>query len=289
MKPKTPSLPQYVPPPAYQPASYTAPVAPDPSQIPQVLTPKQVMTQGAQVEGMLPAWLQLTTNPLDPSNLEQYGNNYYQQNIAPVLEAEKANAYSSGQIYGSYAGGRLGQMEAQGQLDKYNAGLSYGSQLLNNQIAGRQSYFTGGPQVATNQNNANVARGLGLFNAQNDYNMNSANMANQFNLESSKGLNAYKLGVSELQNNFSLKNFQNAMDAYNANLQAGANLGTALGGAGGFIGRGIGAATSAFGNAVANSRMVTGLGSGIGYGGVFGRMPVGSVGSFGIGTGLDIA
>jgi hypothetical protein len=299
MKSKAPKLPQYQPPAPYQqpqyqqPAPYVAPPNPQ-ATVPKVLTPQQVMTNGAQVEGMLPGWLQLGTNPLDPSNLAQYGNNFYQQNIAPGLAEQQAADANNGQQYSSYAGGRLGQMEAQGQLEKYNAGLSYGQQLLNNQIAGRSSYFSGGPTVSTNQNNADVARGLDIANlmtqqanSQNQYNLGSSQFQNNFNMTANQGQNLYNQNYATGINGFNQQNYANQLSQYGMQQDLANTRGQ------GALGLGMGLAKlaapaigSAFGAATSHPST---LGS-MGFGGILGRYGTNQVGSFeGGGTGLDIA
>jgi hypothetical protein len=156
------------------------------------------MSQGANVESMLPSWLQLNQNPMNPNGLQKYENNYYQQNVAPGLAAQQAASYNNGQNQGSYAGALQGELQAQGQLSSYNAGLGYAQQLYNDALQGRQSYFAGGPTVAVDQNNAAIQSALNQQSLANQ----EANIANQYNINNATGQNAYNLSTAQMQNGY---------------------------------------------------------------------------------------
>lgn len=218
-----PMLPMYVPP-----APYVA--APDPQQtVPKVLNASEVMQQGLEAEKLLPQWLQLNNDPMNPADRAQYESNYYQQYVNPLIEQAKADIYSNGQSYGSYGGALIGQMGAQGQLDKYSAGLNYAQQLYNNALSGRQSLFSGGPGVAQTQNQIDVKRGYDLAGIQNK----NAEIQNNYNLGSAQMLNNYGLG--NYQNAFNLYKYQQDQNKQRSqNLLGGPQ--TLLSGAFGLIG-----------------------------------------------------
>lgn len=162
--------------------------------------------------------------------LGQYGEDYYKRNIMPAIEAEKARIGLNGQQYGTPAWAMLGQMASQGQFDKFQASLGFGQQLFNNQLQGRQSYFSGGPRIAQEQNASDVNRGLGVANllqqganSENNYNLSTAQMANNFNLSNSQGLNNYNMNANQGMNNFGLNNYGNQMSQYNTDQQNSAN------------------------------------------------------------------
>lgn len=203
---KAPPAPQYIP---MGPApSYVAP--PDPnSVVPAALSGKQVIQQGNYLEGFtttnkrgkvvgqdqVPEVLRLDKDPLSHEVVDPYANYYFQNNINPQIEAAKAAVSQNGGSYGSYGGARIGQIEAQGQMDKYQAGLAAAQQVFNNKIAGRESYFNGAPKIVQTQNALDVTRGLGVagiqsqnYDSQNDFNMgifgiqsNNNNNHNDFN------------------------------------------------------------------------------------------------------------
>lgn len=291
--PQAPAPPIYQAPPAYQmpqfqaPAAYTAP--PDPnSVIPGVLSPNQVMNQGASVESQLPSWLQLNNNPMAPDQLGQYQDNYYQQNISPAIEQMRANLGINGQSSSSFGGAALGQLAGQGQMDKFNAGLNFAQQLFGNQVQGRQSYFSGGPSVSQNQNQADVSRGQNVFagqqqnaNMQNQYNLDSADMANGFQSNAYQGLNNYNQGANQNQNSFAMGNYGNQLGLYGQQMQNSANKTMGLGmlglGATKLLGGGLGALY----NMGSSPNFATGQGSGKGYFGTMGKVQPGSAGSFG--------
>lgn len=199
---KPPATPIYVPP-----APYIQPEDPQ-KTVPQVLTPTQVMSQGADVEAMLPQWLQLQKDPMNPEGRSAYESNYDQLYNKPTMAALESDLYNNGQAYGSYAGSLVGQQKAMGDLTKYQAGLDYAQQLFNNQITGRQSYYSGGPAVAQAQNAADVARGLGIAG------LNSSNTANH---------NQYNMSAAQSQNGYNQQNYNNQYQAYQQKLQDDAN------------------------------------------------------------------
>lgn len=153
------------------------------------------MKQTAKMESMLPGWLQLSqTNPLDPAGRQQYEDNFQQQYINPAVAQAQAQAGADGQTYGSYAGAQIGQLQAQGQLAKSQSGLDYAQQYYNDQLQGRQSYYSGAPPIIQQQNALDVNRGLNL--AQMDQSQNQYQ-------------NSYNLGTNQALNQFALSNFGN--------------------------------------------------------------------------------
>jgi len=256
---KPPPVPMFMPPARYAPPMpFVQPPNPE-TTIPQVSTPQNVISQGNQVEGLgngstIPQWLQLGTNPVDQNQVNAFANYYYQTQIAPQIAQTSAQLENSGQQYGSYAGALLGQMSSQGQLDKFMAGLQNQQQQLQNTLAGRQSYYAGGPNLAQQQNAQNVARGadvaqLGSYNAaqQNQYNLGSAGMQNQ-----------YSLGAAGMQNQFGLQNYQNQLGAFNIQQQQrGALIGGLVGLGGNLLSLGTG------GGGTLGGDILGGLGSGM--------------------------
>lgn len=127
--------------------------------------------------------------------MDPYATYYYQNQINPLIEQAKAAVAKNGGSYGSYGGARIGQIEAQGQMDKYQAGLAAAQQVFNNKIQGRESYFNGAPKIVQTQNALDVQRGLGVagiqsqnYDSQNDFNQgifgiqsNNNNEHNNFN------------------------------------------------------------------------------------------------------------
>ena len=203
---KPPPAPQYIP--MGPPPAYATP--PDPQTVvPPAFTGKQVIQQGNYLEGFtttnkrgkvvgqdqVPENLRLDKDPLSHEVVDPYANYYYQTNINPQIASAKAAVSANGGSYGSYGGARIGQIEAQGQMDKYQAGLAAAQQVFNNTIAGRQSYFQGAPRIVQEQNELDVNRGLGIagiqsqnYDSQNDFNQgifgiqsNNNNSHNDFN------------------------------------------------------------------------------------------------------------
>lgn len=280
-----PAAPQYVPPAAYtQPAAYSSPgayVAP-PSYIqpnlttPQVDTASQILATGNQLEGntgdQVPLNLQLNANnpdlpngsAMDPAGMAQYESQYYQQLGNPAVAAAQASLGPSGQDYGSYGGALVAQTQASQDQAAYNGGLSYAQQNYNDILAGRASYYAGGPTVATNQNNAQVSatENMNSLNAQVAANENAYNLAgtqgqNSYDLASSGSQNAYNLGTAGMQNsynastgaglnNYNLSNFSNQEQAYQQQQQQIANTWLGIGTLGlGLLGGGVGSGSSA--------------------------------------------
>lgn len=197
---KYPQAPSYTPAPSY--------IAPAPPQVPSVIGGKGIMKQTAQMESMLPGWLQLSqTNPLDPAGREKYESDFYSTYINPTLAKAQADAGANGQTYGSFSGAKIGQIAAEGQLAKAQAGLNYAQQYYDNQLQGRQSYYGNAPSIIQNQNALDVQRGLGIS----QLNQNAANMQNSYNLNANNGLN-----------NFAMSNYGNQLariDRINADQQ----------------------------------------------------------------------
>jgi len=143
----------------------------------------------------IPEHLQLTGDPLSHEVVHPYADYFYQTQINPQIKAAEAAVAKNGGSYGSYGGARIGQIQAQGELEKYQAGLAAAQQVFNNKIAGRQSYWQGAPRVVQEQNALDVQRGIGVaglqsqnYDSQNDFNMgifgiesNNNNSHNDFN------------------------------------------------------------------------------------------------------------
>ncbi len=240
-----PSPPMFISPPPYTPPPmFQAP--PDPNTIvPQVSTPTQVINQGNAIEGFaqngqLPSFLQLSSSGPNSDLVNAAADNFWQQNILPQLASAQSQLYNNGQNYGSYGGALLGQLLAQGQLSKFQAGLQQAQQNYNNLLSGRQSYFAGGPTVAATQNENSVQRGLGVASLQSQ----NAGMLNNYNLAGNQGQNSYGLSATGMANNFNQGNYGNQLQAYELNQQNAANQNFGLGalglGAANLIGGGIG-------------------------------------------------
>lgn len=163
--------------------------------------------------------------------MQQYQKMYYDQNVAPQIAAAQAQLSAGGQN-GSYAGAYLAQSQAAGNQAAYQAGLSYGQQLYNNILQGRQSYYAGGPNVAQTQNRLDVDRGLGIASLQNNYATNNAQLQNQYNLSANQNYNNYNQNAGQNLNNFNLQNYNNKLNQYQINQQNKANMfGSLAGGA----------------------------------------------------------
>lgn len=266
---KLPPAPNYMAPPAYsQPAPYQAPapysapsyMAPtNPSKIvPYADNYQQTLNQAASIENQLPAWMNLlwSGNPLDPAGRQQYEDNFYQTNINPLVQQATADAASSGQIYGSFAGGQIGGLQASGKLAAYQAGLNYAQQYFNNKLAGRKAFYDGPVALSQYSNQAAINRGLKVaelqsqnVNNQNNFNLNNAQNSANYSLQNSanlndyntnvaSGLNKYNLGANEIANNFNLGRYggqlqgaqiQNQANQNNALLTAAAAAGSRYG------------------------------------------------------------
>ncbi|MBY0545819.1 MAG: hypothetical protein K2W95_00870 [Candidatus Obscuribacterales bacterium] len=212
---------------------------------------------------------------MDPAGRTQYEDDFYAQYIAPAVAQAQANAYTDGQSRGSYGGAMVGQLQAQGQLSKRQSGLDYANNLFQNQLAGRQSYFAGGPGIAQQQNQLDVNRGLGVAQMQ----QNNANAQNQYNLGANQDQNQFAMGLyPSTLDLYKFQQGQKAQKAYTLGSSAtgllGSFAGTALGGRlGGAIGGGIG---SLFGGG--NKQQVPSY-FGSGYGGSFPQISSSMTGS----------
>lgn len=210
-----PPPPQWIPTPAAP--SYVAP--PDPQGVvPEALSAKGVIKQGNYVEGFtttnkkgkevgldqVPENLRLNKDPLSHEVRAPYEQNFYQQYINPQLAAAKAATSNAGQSYSSYGGARIGQLEAQGQLSKFQAGLEASQQVYNNLLAGRQSYFAGGPRIVQEQNALDVQRGLGVAGLQSQ----NYDSQNRFNL----GVYGIGSGNTIAQNQFNQGNYRTGLE-----------------------------------------------------------------------------
>lgn len=149
------------------------------------------MKQTAQMESMLPSWLQLSeTNPLDPAGRAKYENDFETQYINPTLAQAQADAGANGQTYGSFAGAKIGQIAAEGQLAKAQAGLNYAQQYYTNQLQGRESYYGNAPKIIQQQNALDVSRGLGISQLEQSNNQ----FQNTWNLNNNNALNNFAMG-----------------------------------------------------------------------------------------------
>lgn len=222
---KAPPAPQYVQPPAAP--SYVTP--PDPNAIvPPALSGKQVISKGNYLEGFtelnkkgkpvgldqVPQILRLDQDPLSHEVRAPYEENFYQQYINPQLQLARAQTSDNGQSYSSYGGARIGQLEAQGQLNKFQAGLEASQQVYNNLLAGRQSYFQGGPRIVQEQNALDVTRGLGVAGIQSQ----NYDSQNDFNL----GVFGVQSQNTGNQNSFNQGNYQIGSNNANTRSQLGA-------------------------------------------------------------------
>jgi len=225
---KTPSAPQYIPMTAAP--SYVAP--PDPQGVvPQALSGKQVIQKGNYLEGFtttdkkgrvvgqdqVPENLRLDKDPLSHEVVDPYANYYFQNNINPLIEQAKATVAKNGGSYGSYGGARIGQIEAQGQMDKYQAGLQAAQQVFNNTIAGRESYFNGAPKIVQTQNALDVQRGLGVagiqsqnYDSQNDFNQGIFGISSNNNNEH----NNFNRGIYDSQLDYQAQQSANRANAF---------------------------------------------------------------------------
>lgn len=213
---KAPSPPIYIPPPP----APQAVTPPDPQTVvPQVLNASQITTQGLEAERLLPEFLQLREDPLSPEVLKRYEDNYYSQYVNPQVKAAEAQVGNNGQLYSSFGGGLVGQIRSQGELDKFNAGLSASQQAYNNLLQGRTSLFSGGIGLAQDQNNADVSRGLGVAGLQSQ---NAGNL-NSFN----SGIYGTQVSANGYQNQFNQANYKNqlALKAEQDNLRTNQFLG----------------------------------------------------------------
>lgn len=234
---KPPAAPQYVAPPSAP--SYVTP--PDPNAIvPEALSGKQVIQKGNYLEGFtttdkkgrivgldqVPENLRLDKDPLSHEVVDPYANAFYQQQINPQIQQARADLARNGGSYGSYAGARVGQIEAEGQLAKFQAGLQAAQQVYNNTLAGRESYFNGGPKIIQTQNALDVQRGLGVAGIQSQ-NFDSQNDFNQ-------GIFGIQSGNTQNQNDFNSRNYGSQLgyqaEQNRTNAQAAAGWGGIIGG-----------------------------------------------------------
>jgi len=169
--------------------------------------------------------------------------------VQPQVSAAQSAMQNSGQNYGSYGPAYTGQLTAQGQQQAFQAALAANQQEYQDVLAGRSSYLSGGPQVAQNQNQLDIQRGIAVENA----NLQNAAMANQYNLGSAGLQNNYNLQAGEYPNQFNLNNFGNQLASYQAQQQ---------GLLGGIMGGGMLATTP-----IPSNSLASGLGSFFGGGG----------------------
>lgn len=169
------------------------------------------------MENSLSADLRLGGNPLDPATRAQYEQNYYNQYIAPQIAAATTKVGSTGQQYGSYGGGLVGGLQAQGQYGKFQAGMDLANQAFQQRLANRDSFFNNNVGLAAGQNALGVNRGLALASqiSQNAANLNNFR-ANIYGTQSQNNIakNSYNLSKNQNMNNFNLANSQN-LNQYN--------------------------------------------------------------------------
>jgi hypothetical protein len=229
---KAPAPPQYIP---NGPApSYVTP--PDPQGVvPPALSGKQVIQQGNYLEGFtttnkkgkvvgldqVPVNLRLDKDPLSHEVIDPYATAFYQQQINPQIQQARADLSQNGGSYGSYGGARVGQIEAEGQLAKFQAGLSAAQQVYNNTLAGRESYFNGAPKIVQTQNALDVTRGLGVAGIQSQ-NYDSQNDFNQ-------GIFGITTGSNNNHNDFNSNNYSTQSQNYRSQ-QQNSGLGGIFGG-----------------------------------------------------------
>lgn len=270
--------------PQYSPVNYVSPGAnpygslPSPqSVIPAAQTPQQIGQSAQSFESTLPQWLQLTNyngngNPTSPGgqggpfdqNLMNQAQQYYMQSVInPQVAQIQANAQGAGQNYGSYGAAEAGQALSQGSLDAFQAALGANQQEYQDVLGGRESYLSGGPAVAQQQNQLGVEQGQDVYSdllnqAQGTagYQLGSADMANNFNLNPAQNPNA-----------FNLANYKNRFqqNAYNNSL-----VGSAISGPFGIAG------------SLLSSGLLDGLGGSFGGGGSGGLPGIGGGDSGGI-------
>jgi len=181
-------------------------------------------------------WTNLQNNPTDQANVAQAENYYNQTQVNPQLAANASALNANGQGGSSYAGAYLGQEQAMGNLNAFEAGLSQQEQDYQNQLSAINSLYSGPIGLAQQQNQLGVNQGLALGAL-----ADSQNIAqNSYNLANTQGQNNYNLGVNQIANNYSQGIYGARSGQYNAQLGAQAQRfgsGIAQGGlAGGMIG-----------------------------------------------------
>jgi hypothetical protein len=109
-----------------------------------------------------------------------------------------------------------GQTEASGQQQGFQAALAANQQEYQDVLGGRQSYLSGGPQVAENQNQLDIQRGEAVTQA----NLQNAQMANQYNLSAAGMANNFMLNPNVNPNAWNQQNYEDRFktNAYNNQL-----------------------------------------------------------------------
>lgn len=128
-------------------------------------------------------------------------------------------------------------MTGEGQQQAFQAALAANQQQYQDVLSGRQSYFSGGPAMSQAQNQAAINQGIAVENAdlqnasmenqynlgvgglQNQYSLGAAGMLNNYNLASTGMQNQYGLNTTGMANNFNQANFQDQLQAYQAQNQ----------------------------------------------------------------------
>ena len=203
------AAPAYTPPPNYQ------------AEVPQVASAGQLMSQANQLENpnnTSSSWmpslsLDPNVNPIaSQADQQAYANAAYDTQLAPQLASEQTALQQQGRDNSSFGGAELGQMLAQANTQKTLYGQQYYTNALNNLMNARQSFTQGSYNPAETQSNANVQRGLGVAqieqNAnqnQNQYNLGATQAANQvygtqaslYGTANQLPLQSYKLGLQQ--------------------------------------------------------------------------------------------
>lgn len=229
-----PAIPIYQQPAPYTPAPPpTQPAVSAPTYVPPAMTAAQIGTAGADFEKTLNPYLQLGSgnplfpsgNPLDPVDRARFEENYYQQYENPGIAQAQADLYANGQNAGSYAGGLVGSLLSNANLNKFNAGINYAQGIGNEVRANRASYLSGGPTVASQQNALDINRGMGVANLE----YQKAANENAYNAGNTAGLNNYNLAANQGANQFALGAYGAASNNYNMGIQQQQNQALGLG------------------------------------------------------------
>lgn len=147
----------------------------------------------------------------------------------PQLAADESALQANGQGGSSYAGAYLGQENAMNNLNAWQAGINQQQADFQNTLNARNSLYSQPIALGQQQNQANVARGLGIsgLDLQQTLGQNSYNLAN------TQGLNTYNLGVNQIHNGFNSNIYGTQGSMYGSQLGAGASMfGSLVGGIG---------------------------------------------------------
>lgn len=265
--PSLPSAPTYQAPAAYTnpgpyqgPGQYINPGAPTQGPTSSGYNPAtagQTLSSAVAADSLLPTDLQISNanSVLSPDARQRYEDLYYNQYLKPGLAQTQAGLYANGQADSTFGGAVLGQALAQGAATKMFAGEDLYNSRLQNLLNMRNNFFQNEGQLAQNAEsnkiqNSQFNANLGMTNAQmlNNWYMQNAQNQNQFNLSNSANQNQYNLASAGMRNNynmgsagaansFNLGNFNNQLNAYNAqvaqqrnNIMGYGNLAAGVGG-----------------------------------------------------------